>query len=518
VRGSASIERLAATYVVPATHPEPMEVRSRLDAVGRRLPEALGTPFAELGEGRDGEVWLLRHLDVDVELDLTADDLSLARAWADAITTAVAARLASPAHGVQDAESVAYRDRGEQLAAFLSDLVAGTAWSRWSYRVFDGLRVLPVPAAVEAALGRDRETGRAALALLAHEHRLEPVLAAVGEAGCARLLGTLYPDVQVRAEARARAGATTDGLGEEPLEPAIELLRRHAGAAPARGARSTPAEEQATARVSPGAAGVSTEAAPGREAPTPAQGPGGGRAAWDEPVTTPFGGAFLLLRSLVELGFARLDPEARLLLLRAALGAERAAATVRDGVLALAAGLEHGDEPAASDRATLLLRGLLATHRTDGRAVAIDSTQLGLLVRDAESGAWLAAGGATDVQRAIDVLTDASDDAPAIVEGEPPPVDELAYFALDGAPPFAALAGRALVHDLTARLIGFERSTPAHVFDNLLDREASVVPSRNGIRVDLSPAPLDVVLLLAGFDGLRVEVPWLGEVELAFAR
>ena len=80
-----------------------------------------------------------------------------------------------------------------------------------------------------------------------------------------------------------------------------------------------------------------------------------------------------------------------------------------------------------------------------------------------------------------------------------------------------AVAGRALLRELAHRLGGFERSTPRHLWRNVLDRPARVEVQAGRTHVELGPAPLDVMLRLAGVDGERFDVPWLGEVELVLA-
>lgn len=471
----ACIDRLSATYVVSREHPAVDEVRARLDGVGRRLPEVLPLPLDELGVGREDEIWLFRELDVEVEVDLGADDLAMARVWADGVVSTLARRIGSVGGRSWDDDVVVFADRAAQLAALVCDLAAGVAAERWWHAEFGGLFGLPVGAAVVAALTREPAIGPLVLNRLAADGRLDDVVRALGEARCARVLEAVYP--------RAR----------ERLAAPMALV----GVASARNATGTNALPAALGHAR-------SSVAPGRTA---------GQRIWTE-----FGGAFLLLRGLVSLGLDRVDPSMRLLALRAALGADRAPASGGDELLAWVAGDCDPEEPVAFGPA--LLEGLLGSGRADGRSVAIEPTPLGLLLRDVGGDAWLAAGDVDVVARAIDELTDMLGDAPAVV-GDCLPVhdSELAYLTLDdrSAAP-AALGGRALVRDLTARLAGFERSTLEHVWRNILDRGASVEVLHGGLRVALSRAPLDVVLQIAGFDGLHFEVPWLGEVELSIPR
>jgi hypothetical protein len=478
VSPAACIERLSATYVVSQEHPALDGVRARLDGVGRRLPEVLPGPLDDLRLGREREVWLFREVDVEVEVDLGADDVTIARVWADAVVSALARSVGAVGPGPGSELVVVFADRAEQLAALVCDLAAGVAADRWWHAEFGGLFVLAVPAAVVVAVTREPAIGPLVLERLAADGRLDDVVNVLGEAGCARVLEAVYP--------RAH---------ERPNAPAALVT----GASPKR-ATGTDGLPAARGR------GRSVE-------PDTASAPFSGERTWAE-----FGGAFLLLRGLVSLGLDRVDPSTRLLALRAALGSDRALTTRGDEVLAWIAGACDHEEPVAFGPA--LLEGLLGSGRADGREVTIESTSLGLLLRDVARDAWLAAGGIDEIARAIDALTDVLGDAPAVLDDcVPVRASELAYLTLDdrSAAP-AALGGRALIRDLTARLAGFERSSPEHVRRNFLDRGASVQILHDGLRVALSPAPLDVVLYMAGFDGLRFEVPWLGEIELSISR
>jgi hypothetical protein len=475
VSAGACIDRLSATYVVSRAHPAIDGVRARLDGVGRRLAQVLPGPLDELSAGRGDEMWLFRELDVEVEVDLGADDLAVARVWADGVVSALARRIGSAGVRAGDDDVVVFADRAAQLAALVCDLAAGVAAERWWHAAFEGLIVLPVEAAVVAALTREPAIGPLVVQRLAADGRLDDVVGVLGEAGCARVVETVYP----RAPERLNAP---------------EALVGGASARPATGTDTLPA---ASGRAR-------SSMAPGRTA---------GDRMWTE-----FGGAFLLVRGLVSLGLGRVDPSLRRLALRAALGADRALASRGDEVFAMLAGDCGPEEPVAFGPA--LLEGLLASGRADGRSVAIEPTPLGLLLRDVAHDAWIAAGDVDVIARTIDALTDVLGDAPEVVDDCPPVLgSELAYLTLDdrSAAP-AAVSGRALIRDLTARLAGFERSSPEHAWRNLLDRSASVDVVPEGLRVALSPAPLDVVLQIAGFDGLRFEVPWLGEVELSIPR
>jgi hypothetical protein len=490
--GRVSVGTLSATYLVPADAADENAVRLRLDGVGRRLDRTLAAPLRRLAAAREGEVWLVRRLDADVELDLAADDETLARAWADGVAAALAARLGArrpaPAGGTEQVDDgiVCFADRAEQLAAFVADLAGGRAWSRWWHAEFDGLRPLPVAAAIEAALVREPEPGRTALARLSRARKLAPVAAALGARAAGRVADALY------------GGAA----------PAAGL------AAAARRARELGLDGEPAALFACAAASASTPSGAAERAPAAAR-----RAVADEGAAaavteTGLGGAFLLLPGLVRL-FADLDPAMRLLVLRSALGAARALESGADPVLAAAAGAgpdaEEPGPPAAL--AAALVRALLAGGRTDGAELSLAPTDHGPLVLDAATGTWLGIGEATlETVAAVTGREHRVSDVAGADLGA-----ELASFALPGASAAVAVAGRAVLRELAHRLAGLARSSPEHLWRNVLDRPARVEAHARGLRVELGPAPLDVLLRLAGVDRDRFAVPWLGEVELALA-
>jgi hypothetical protein len=518
VTGRTTVDAFGATYLLPRAHPSPDGARLRLDAVARRLDRALARPLTELERERDGEVWLFRRVDVDVELDLAADDDALARRWAAGIADAIARRLGSGAPGSEpdavpagDGDVVRFADPADQLAELVAGLAAGTAWSRWWNAPFAGLRELPTAAAIHAALARDPPRARAALARLAQREPLHAVADALGERGCARTVTLLYDDVPAPPDGAETVARSARRALERGLAGAAAVLLVCAesgrGAAP----RIAGSEERggSVAEHALRAVAVAVAEQERSAATTPS---GRARAASratavQAPMWTPFGGAFLLLRGLVELGLEHAGAEERLLALRSALGPEHAEATAADAVLAAVAGVVAEDDPGSFglDLGAQLVR----LGRADGMRLAAEPTAYGTLLVDLDRDVWLALGDDEAVRAPAGATLVADAGLAGVVART-----ELESFVLPDAPPAAAVAGRAVLQELARRLHGFERSTPQHLRRNVLERPANVHPHAAGVRVELAPAPLDVLLRLAGLERDRFDVPWLGEVEL----
>lgn len=111
----------------------------RLDRVVReRLPRALAGRWARSPQERDA-VYRIRQLHVSLWLeDDRREEQAIAAAWAELLARAVAAAL----RGGPSANVVRYDDRAHFVAAFLGDLLAGRAWSRWMYAEFKPLQGL----------------------------------------------------------------------------------------------------------------------------------------------------------------------------------------------------------------------------------------------------------------------------------------------------------------------------------------------------------------------------------------
>lgn len=157
-----SIERLHNHYLVPAEHEAPEQVRSLCEtAIAATLPRALATALARSFPENDPSLWFIRRLAVDFAVNTDVDPAGLSAIWAGEIAAGVMAALKS-----SDAEVLHFPDQITYLAHFLMDMVEGSAWGKWYYRQFDGLRMLPVSVAVRTAICQSPEIGLKALSLL----------------------------------------------------------------------------------------------------------------------------------------------------------------------------------------------------------------------------------------------------------------------------------------------------------------------------------------------------------------
>lgn len=186
-----SIHRLRSLYLVPFDHPAPNEIRSKLDNIAEhKFKSAIASAFFHALPDSDAGVWLIRSLTINVDLNLDAGEDQMAEAWAKQAAISVAKVLQENAEAD---EVLHFSSAAAHLAHFLRDLVDGSAWEKWYYRKFEGLRPLAQSAAVRTAVCRDPLTGLEALQQMSNS-ALRRVLNALSEPDAKWILNEIAPE------------------------------------------------------------------------------------------------------------------------------------------------------------------------------------------------------------------------------------------------------------------------------------------------------------------------------------
>jgi hypothetical protein len=267
---SLYIERFRCQYLIPADHPAPAEIKARLDSVIQdRLPHNLAALLSGMLPTSDEGIWLIRRLEVSFSLNLAWEFDRLANQWASSIARSLALFL----EGDGDGYGVLYfPNRSSYLARFMLDLIQGSAWGCWYYAPFEGLRLLPLSAALRTAICEDPLTGLQAL--------LSLQLSSLGQAVHSLSANDARRVLEMLSESSSPSVSIL-----EPREALHRYLEALQGATKDSGTGS------------PGAALTSTQLASAAEAQTfaplsaaPLKG-----SSPSESRFTPFGGAFLLL-------------------------------------------------------------------------------------------------------------------------------------------------------------------------------------------------------------------------------
>ncbi len=197
------IERWLNTYVVPADHPAPHDLKARLDdLVTGDVAAICSQSLNSFVESSDSSVWLIRELSVDIALDVGRNEESrVAEAWGKRLAVEIRQVIA---RGEEGDDVLRFPSRAAYLAQLVKDISCGNAWGKWYYREFDSLRSLSASSSICAAL--EREPGHAAevLALLATEGRLEDILGAVSELDAARIYRSCFSECEATSAARER--------------------------------------------------------------------------------------------------------------------------------------------------------------------------------------------------------------------------------------------------------------------------------------------------------------------------
>jgi hypothetical protein len=157
VKDSLHIGRFTSQYIISSEHPAPEQVKSSLDeAAQESLSYALSSFLANCFDEGDAAVWIIRRLELDVGVNAAWDRDTLTRQWSAQIARSLVAEMGG---GTDGQNALRFEDRSDYVAHFLEDVAEGCAWSKWYYRSFDGLRMLPVSAALRTILCEDAGRG-----------------------------------------------------------------------------------------------------------------------------------------------------------------------------------------------------------------------------------------------------------------------------------------------------------------------------------------------------------------------
>ena len=161
---SLQIDKLVSHCVIPRDQSANDLLCERLDDIAKRhLPRALAEALEPLCPEEDDSIWMIRRIDVSFGADLAWGEPNLTRRWAAHFARSLITTMQSG----RDGRSVFhYRSRAEYIAAFVTDLADGAAWSKWQYESFSGLRPLSSSAALRTLLVTETGTVLQALAML----------------------------------------------------------------------------------------------------------------------------------------------------------------------------------------------------------------------------------------------------------------------------------------------------------------------------------------------------------------
>jgi hypothetical protein len=523
--GRLRIVELDADYLVSDQHPSPARLGKRLDEVVRKdLPAALGAVLKPALGASDESLWFIRRLDVPVDVNVAWEPETIAHRWAAQISRVLATDLCGAGDGTN---VIQFPDRAAYLARFILDAASGDAWGRWIYRSFQGLRALPVSAALRTVLLDDAAIGLIALQQLALPD-LATVIGALTEADAKRILNALAGDHETASFGQALAAAVAEWPSVTAAcdvlsapRTALALFVRVAGSGivgrNTRAAAEMVAEIAAIVRTHPASSQL-------RHAITAGD--------WML-VRRVAGAAAPRLAVLEQCSTEQLD---RVLgAVTPATADEHPAADIRStrfgGALLLlpqlnAVGLDAvaGDWPALGGTGAAQMLRWLVLVKCLGRP-RIDAAFRDPALRDLfriapdigwpETAAWLAA--LSDARRralARAFKSEAVAGAAAAAD-----LDYLALPRLTGIDPtwkrVLTFGARRVMHGFVQRLPGFAQSRCAYLHRNLLDFAATLEFEPARIVVKLGRPPLHLMLSLIGASRGTLHLAWLDPRPLA---
>jgi hypothetical protein len=175
------IGHLHCHYRILAVSDAAQATAARLDRVVReQMPEACAAALEQALDD-DPAVYVLRHLDMQVMLNMEGDltDVRLAQRWGQHVARAALRVIAQDAQG--STMLVRFADQAAFVTQFIEDLLRGAAWNRWFYGAFAPLRRGSTADVIARVLQDNREHVPAILSRLHRDGALDGLLAALGD-------------------------------------------------------------------------------------------------------------------------------------------------------------------------------------------------------------------------------------------------------------------------------------------------------------------------------------------------
>lgn len=511
-----TIHQFQANYHLPAGTPNRAAIQNRMDRLVREhLPAAMADKLVPPSRDENA-VYRIRNLRVDLWVDaLGMSDGEIAQRWGTALVAATARALVrgSPTQVMR------FEDYAHFVATFLGDLMTGQAWSRWVYDEFAPLRSLPV-GQIAAHLLAPRQALLIKVAQrLEREGQLEALLQRLDTA-----------DVRLIWEHGLGFDALPDAPVRDPtLESVLDALKggvalEHGAQALARNtlrlylvaviAQPSLAKNAATGAVCRHLALIHQVWA---ARPTP--------WLWEalarEEIVSPAPLTSLLDSLPAELASARewftvmlAQPSGRAYLARLVPAVVPEAAVTPEST---------APEVECARQATTNFAGLalllpmirdLALYTHLGRE-GLYQLLLAVVGHDYRPLAWSDAGPAWlcgMTAREAEEAREANVTWPDGTLWDMPDTNEADAQHL-GAAPCAAFA-LLVLRQFAQGLHGFAESSPAYLAKQFINLPGRLVIDEEAISAHFSRAPLGIVLQMAGLDGDRGPVPWLGNRRL----
>jgi len=159
------IDRLHNRYVV-ADHAVECVRNTCEAALASTLAEALALNLPSSLPPADTSLWFIPRLDLDFSVSTEIHHADVVDVWSKEIARTLVDALQSEDPGI-----VHFPDRATYLAHFLLDVIEQSAWDKWYYSSFEGLRLLPTSAVLRTAISDSPEIGLQALGLLSESQR-----------------------------------------------------------------------------------------------------------------------------------------------------------------------------------------------------------------------------------------------------------------------------------------------------------------------------------------------------------
>jgi hypothetical protein len=157
------------------------------DVAEQNLAPALRSILEHGFAASDPSLCFIKRLDMTIDINAGWESEQLARCFAARAVQHLYTEIGDAGY---NSNVVRFKNPAEYLASFLSDLARGQAWTKWYYNLFDGVRVLPLSAAIRTVLENHAAHALSALHTLDGQG-LRQLLTSLTRADCERIVESL---------------------------------------------------------------------------------------------------------------------------------------------------------------------------------------------------------------------------------------------------------------------------------------------------------------------------------------
>jgi len=173
------VENFHCNYLFSKGEKDPNTLQQRLDSIAHHLLEETIERFLPSSLRTDNILFLINDLKITFPIKgRKFNDNKIAALWGKQITSAIAKAIADPS---DRNNIILYSSQAEFVVNFIVDIIKGTAWTKWQYQSFEHLKKFDTRGLIKEILQQNREIAEDVFMLFAGMNSLGDLLGELNE-------------------------------------------------------------------------------------------------------------------------------------------------------------------------------------------------------------------------------------------------------------------------------------------------------------------------------------------------